>query len=388
MLMLLLLVPPILLLCLFLHGHRQIGIKPFQEPTPPPFGEPQAGITMVIPMTGADPSMSAALNSLARQNYPKYEMILVVGTENDQAMALATAIASEFRHARVVLAGEPKGCSRKNHGLLAGLAQADPAGNIYVFCDSTHVATGDFLSRLVGPIIRGEAVLTTGCRRGRPESNELGVLATAFCMQLVQLLLTFPSVVQPWGGATAIQREIFQRAGVADVWSHTVLDDMPLGLAVQRIGHPCRLVPDACLETPLRGIAPGVWLGWWYRQLHYIKFYIPVSWALTTVPAVSMTAPLAALLGVALWLAGVAGGGVAMACAACLGLTLAVAVAFRSLSPAKIPLLPWVGATVAGMAATGILYLRTWTSNTIRWRGVAYKVGMDGRVRAIRARQG
>jgi len=274
----------------------------------------------------------------------------------------------------LVAAGPAHMCCQKNHSLLAGIAAAGGAPEILVFCDSTHEAAPDFLVRLTAPLLAGKAVLTTTHRSVLPQ-NGLTDLCYFFCALGVQMLQNLPLLCQPWGGATAILRREFLAHGVDAVWARGIVDDFTMGPYLQNRGVRALAVPEAALLTHLASQTWGSWWGWWFRQLLYLKFCMPGTWVLASMGVAVLGGLIAwavvdaATGGLAGWayLAGLAGFGVLLG-----RLCQRPLPAWR----AGLGFLLMQGLTVP-------CFLATWGTNTLSWRGVNYKAGLDGTVRRI-----
>jgi len=331
-------------------------------------------LAMIVPLTGSTPGMTTCLASLLNQPGAPCDTYFVVRDEADPATALVRELLPGNPQVRLVLAGQAETCCQKNHSLLAGIEAAGEAPEILVFCDSTHEAAPDFLVRLTAPILAGKAVLTTTHRRVLPQ-NGLPDLCYFFCALGVQMLQNMHLLCQPWGGATAILRREFFAHGVDAVWVRGVVDDFTMGPYLQGRGVRALAVPKAALLTRLGPQTWRGWWAWWFRQLLYLKFCMPCTWAAASF--------------------GVAGLGLLMAWAARDAATggLAGWVYFAGLAGLGVLLgrlcqrpLPAWRAGLGFLLMQGLTvpcFLATYGTNTLRWRGIAYKAGLDGTVRRI-----
>ncbi|MDR3639979.1 MAG: glycosyltransferase [Humidesulfovibrio sp.] len=340
-----------------------------------PAPETQPTLALVIPMTGDSPAMRASLTSLLDQPGWSFQALLTVRDETDTAASLARELTDRFPHARLVVAGAATHCCQKNHNLLAGIRAAGETPEILVFCDSTHEARPDFLTRLTRPLQSGEAALATTYHRVLPEDLRLPSLFHFFSALLIHLLQNLPWFRLPWGGATAIRREVFLRNGIDAIWARGIVDDFTMGPYLQRRGVRAAAAPDAALLTrPGRQSLQG-WWGWWFRQLLYLKFCMPFTWLAATL------APLggAALLGFTL--ADMLRGG--LAGWLYLGGLCAAGALFGGLCQRRIPVWRAGPGFLLMQILTVPCYLATWLTNTLRWRGIAYRARLDGTVAAI-----
>ena len=344
----------LLLLALFLVSRGYVrrsfpGRIPEAPPGPDP-GGPCPRAAVIVPLTGNSPEMPGCLKSLLSQDYPDYETILVTRDRQDPATTLVRDLLAGHRAARHLISGPATSCSQKNHNLLAGLAVLDDSVRILVFCDSNHQAPPNFLRELIGPLRRGEAVLTSGYHRIMAGDCRLATLGLLQTVLALQLLHGIPRLSQPWGGATAMLRSVFEGLRVPQLWSQTVVDDVSMAAHLRRFGIRVTPVATACLTTNLAGQTFEDWSAWLTRQMQYLKYLMPGTW-LAAAPAACLLAlpPLAAALACLGGMVGLVSGKVALAGAVFLILLSGVGAWYRTLVPEQIPLgagwrpftLPW-----------------------------------------------
>jgi ceramide glucosyltransferase len=378
------------LLGLFWHSRNHVrqsfpGRQSAAEPAAAATGAAWPRAALIVPLTGNSPQMRASLQSLLSQDYPDLEVILVTREAGDPATSLVQELLPGHARARHVLSGPATTCSQKNHNLLAGLALLDDGVEILAFCDSTHQAPPDLLRRLIRPLAAGEAVLTTGFHRVLARDLGLATLKMQQIILALQLIHGIAWVVQPWGGATAIRRRVFEAHGIRRLWSQTVVDDVTMAAHLRRQGIRVKAVPTAILTTPLAGQSAADLEAWLIRQLLYLKYCVPGTWLAAAPLAYLLTAPplMAAAAGLG-WLLGLVPASGALAGVAFLGLLAGLAACYRTLVPQRLPLGPWLRAYYGTLWLAGVSYFKTWATDTIAWRGISYRVSWGGQVREIR----
>ncbi len=343
-------------------------------------------VRVVVPFEGGSPALGATLDDLAAQEYPGGFEIHLACEADDGAGRRAAGDWMAARPGgaapvvRLALAEDTRACSRKNRNLLAALTLPCPANAVMVFTDSGYRRPLDWLRELVAPVAAIGARVATGyyhaegSRGGRPSWR-------AVTGQLLFLVQQFPGLRQPWGGAMAISRRLFEDLQVAGLWSASIVDDVALAERLREEGIPVALVNRPALTAPAAGGRPFGWAGWFTRQIAYIRSLQPGAWR---------------GIGIGLWLlaAGVAwmAGLLAMAWhpavprelagAAALDLALLTAAGFflRAKHPCPGTHRGWWTAYWGFMLAAPFCHLRTAVSRTIRWRGTTYRVGRGGRV--------
>jgi ceramide glucosyltransferase len=374
----------LILLTLLLNsrGHVRQG---FAGPPPDPAPWPSyPRVALIIPLTGSSAVMETALTSLLRQDYPNYETILVTSDLEDPATSLVRDLLARHPHGRHIVSGPTMQSSQKNRSLLAAVGLVDEGVDILVFCDSTHRARPDFLRELIRPVATGAAVLTAGFHRVVPGDHRLGTLGRLQTIMALHLLHGFPAIALPWGGATAVKRSTFQDCKVAAVLGGKVLDDFPLGQRLLQFGIRSVQVPTAILETDLAGQSLKDWETWLTRQLLYLKYCLPSVWLAFGVAMAILAVPILQASLVAL------GGLLGLADPSLAGLSLGFLLALtaigawcRSLFPQKVSWGPWLLSFYANIFMASWCYLKTWTTDTLAWSGISYRVTWGGWVQKV-----
>ena len=349
---------------------------------PPPSSWPP--VRVVLPFAGGAAGLRAAFDDLAAQDYPGYEIRLACHAADEAACGLARgwlqdrATRGGGPPAQLAQAATARGCSQKNQNLLAGLGDPGAADQVLVFTDADYRRSPDWLRRLVAPIAAGGRAASSGYYHAEAGPGLCGALrpVTALLLFLTRQREAF---LQPWGGATALSRRLFDELEVADLWSAHVVDDVALAERLRAARVPVLGINAPALLAPAKDSDGAAWADWLTRQLAYLRAIQPGAWA-------GIGAGLALMAVGLLWMGGLllvgarlspAGGGIAvldLALLAGLGLGL------RALHPRPGPRGGWLAAFFWFWLAAPVCHLRTAFSRTIRWRGMDYRVGRGGRV--------
>ena len=347
-----------------------------------PGGWPAAA--MVVPVAGVTPSTRDALRSLLAQDYPDYEVVFSLQDDADPAAPLAEKLIRGVSRGQLVLAGKTASCSQKNRNILAGLKAVRTTPEVLVLCDSTRLAPSGFLRALVAPIARGEARVTSGYHHVAFEGSGILGPARAVTVLILYLTKTVRSMNQPWGGAMAIRRELFEELGVGEIWGSTVVDDVTLAGRLTEAGIPTVLSRGACLSTPVVHDSVSAYIHWLDRQWLYLKFVFPLQWLfaginqhiLAVLSIVSPAAGIAFAAGGASPIQGISAI-VFLAGVLCFGLAL------RRLHPRPGNRARWLAAIFLAIWMSSWSHMRTLFARTVDWKGVRYRVGRGGRVTGI-----
>lgn len=342
-------------------------------------------VALIVPVAGAAPGLRDRLSSLLNQDYPDYQAIFVTQDQKDPATAVILATMSGATRARLVISGRAQTCGQKNHNLLAGLRLIGDETETLAFCDSNQLAPANFLKELVRPIALGEAAVTSGYHHIIPQDSRIATLGRAITVLTLYLTKGFKRLNQPWGGATAIDRRLFQALKVARLWAETVVDDVSLAARLIRAKILVGEAPGASLATPLEGESLKGWSQWLTRQWLYLKFCLPGTWVAAGLAqhlfsVLVLLAGGQCLLGFLGWISPLP----ALAATLFLILLSWLGVALRPLHPRAGPLTAWLAAFYASIFMASWCHLKTWFSREIHWRGISYRVGRGGRVTEVR----
>jgi ceramide glucosyltransferase len=354
--------------------------------------------SVIIPCKGIDPGFDENLKAFLAQDYPDYQLVFTVASDQDPARA---QLAERLRHlpgkvpaTALVVAGLAEGRGEKVNNLLRGLEAAAPAAEVLVFADIDARPGRGWLRSLVAPLEDPKVTVSSGFRWYLPSQSFVSRLRAAWDTSIATLLGEHDHNFA-WGGSMAIRASEFRRLQVAErYWAATVSDDYALTRAVREARGRIRFEPR-CLIASCEDSTFEEFLHWTNRQIIITRVYAPHLWrlglaahllyaltmlaglALLVTPGGSMTARLgiAALL-VIIQLLGMAKGWIRTAVA-------------RELFPEEnarlrrhggcywklAPLVPWIMLSnflVAGFA------------RRIRWRGTEYELRSKDEVRVLR----
>lgn len=346
-------------------------------------------VGLVVPCAGTHPDMERALRSLLEQSYQgELKYALVTATTDEPAAVLVDRLSAEYPNVTHVVAGKAEGCGQKNHNSLTAVAELGDTVDIYAFCDSTHLASPDFLNRLVYPIASGHGYFSTGYHEVVPRDKELVTLAYAFCVLAMRILQGMSKFTQPWGGAMAIERETFHAQGIGRFWSDNVVDDCSLTTYLQQRGIQVHLCPGALLRTRAQHHSGEVWRAWFDRQILFLKFCVPSQWVgLGCLLLYMGLAPAMAFIAFLGGLVGLFSGKIFVAACVYLAVTAVALSCLRPLMPHHIPLIRWIGAFWLTCFTACSTYLKTVPAHGILWHGIWYNVGKAGKVESVVRKQ-
>jgi ceramide glucosyltransferase len=348
-----------------------------QRSEPDPNEIPIEPIDVLIPLKGSFPDQEAILSPILEQGYSDYRVVFILESERDPAGKIVDRLVRKYPHARKVIGGISVSNAQKNHSLLAGLKHIRSEARILVFCDSTNIARRNWLERFTAPLRDGKAEAVTTFRSFKPEPETFGAVCQAIYGSFVLLLAA--TLPKPWGGATAIRRDTFERLNVADAWSKTVVDDLVLGNVLERNGVPVHMDPGSLLESPLRNQTIRGFLSYLDRQILFPKFTNPGVWLTMLIAYVNFVL----VFLVSVCVAGLAAVGRLDAFAGFIAtgflVTLfVIAVTLRRVNPFGISLHKWLAYFVPCMFFHAFVVVRSIFRNHIDWHGRRYWPAKEG----------
>jgi hypothetical protein len=371
-----------------------------RHPLPAPRELPLAAV--ILPLRGADPLLETCLAGLLAQDYPAYQVHIVIDSAEDPAQA-AVAKALARGHApnadvHVDVLREPgECCSLKLSAQRQVLARLDDAVAAVAFLDADSVPAAGWLRAMVTPFADPRVGATTGIRWSAPPDTGLGTL-----VRYVFNALSFPQRFLfriPWGGSLAVSRSALREAHLLDHWSRCFSEDTSTYGPLRAAGLRLAFVPAATQVNSESTSLSGAW-HFVLRQILCVELHHVYWWPLLGMNAATIVSfiascalALAGIVGVAQALPGTAPQPWSLTAFALipalyvLGLITALTVADRLVrrtvaAPPRAAGLPkLVVATLIALSFTTNSLFMTPFIRSIAWRGITYDIVGRGRIR-------
>jgi ceramide glucosyltransferase len=347
--------------------------RPALEPTSfPP-------VTVLKPLHGEERTLRDNLESFCRQDYPGPIQFLF-GTSSGQDCALNTV--EELRRVHpgaditVVSDARLHGSNRKVSNLINMLPQA--RHDVLVFADSDVAVDPSYLRKVLGQLQQPGVALVTCVYRGRPDPGfwpRLSAMATDYHY--------FPGIVTGFslglahpclGQTIALRRDTLDKIGGLAPFANHLAEDHALGERVRRVcgqvAIPSFTISHGCAETSFRKLAA--------HELRWSRTIRAVDPAGHLGSAFSHPFALALL---AAALTGFTARSLGLAAAALLSrviLKLWTDHLLRRINLRDVGLLP-----VCDLILFGI-YVASFCSARVTWRGVRFDVSSDGLLSSLR----
>ncbi len=251
--------------------------------------------SVILPCKGLDPAFRENVEKLLQQDYPDFEVIFAVAQESDPAYSHLVELSSRFQKSRVVVAGIALQRSQKINNQLHALTFVRGESEVIVFVDSDVIAREDFMRQLVAPLADPQVGVTTGYRFYIASPDNWASVLRSLWNRMSAWELANPKYAFAWGGAMAIKKDTFERAGVLAAWDRAADDDLSLTTSVKKLGLTVRFVPR-CLVASDGDASVGEIVEWTNRQLILTKIYYPELWQRAIMRASVMLAWLALMV--------------------------------------------------------------------------------------------
>jgi hypothetical protein len=358
-------------------GILKVRLLRDSPPTPEPEIKPLP-VDILVPLKGVFPDQTKTLESWLNQSHPDYSVVFIVESEDDPANQVVDELCVRYGHARKVVSGISTQCAQKNYGLIAGARSLRPESRIILFCDSTNIAPSDWLQRFVRPLDAGTAEVVTTFRAFDPKPETIGGVGQAVYATFIYLLLVLAP--KPWGGATAILRETFERLEVAEVWGRTVVDDLVLGNVLHHAGIKVLFDHRNLLKSPLTGQSIKGLIDYLDRQILFPKFTNPGMWAMIFVvhTSVSLAVVVSAVLGIIGLPLGMVSSGTGLISLAYLAATVPAGLLLKTVNPFSISTGTWLAAFYSVIFLGAFVLARSVFCTDIVWHGRTYRTGAKG----------
>ncbi len=252
------------------------------EPTPQMGDLPLTSV--IVPCKGDDGTLNENLHSIVTQRHSNIEFIFVTATDDDPACAALSRLQQQFPQKRIktVVAGIREHCSQQNNNQVQGVTATDPDSRVIVIMDSDGRADAHFVAKLTAPLSNEKVGAVSGFRWYEPRWSRF-----ADVMRTIWNAGGFTYIINPqsgfvWGGAMAFHRSVYEQAGIADLWSRTLSDDMTLSRRLRSMGLRLHFAPQ-CIIVSRQPDSLRSLLSWTNRQTLVTRFYNRPFWLLATV---------------------------------------------------------------------------------------------------------
>lgn len=373
-------------------------------------------VVVIVPFKGLDVALEENIRGLCRQEYPDYQLLLVVDSDQDPAYPVLLEQLAIYPqcHALVLVAGPAESNEgQKIHNQLFAIDYLTPCldptakqSPVWVFADSDAVPGPQWLADMVGPLGQSEKTgLTTGYRWLIPTSTASQKSPTIWS-HLASIMNSSVACAygrdafnHAWGGSMAVCADTAIRGHLRDRLTGALCDDYQFSRMSRDLGLRVYFTPWCLVATPVDFDLAGL-INFAHRQYLLTRVYAPklfavavaitslyvfgwvsawtgLVWALVMQPAESAW----------VWPTGVLG---VVFVANQMRATFRRQAVQRVLGDQTFKQLRWTfildrWATPLWMTMHWLLMLRALWGRTMRWRGISYRLFAPQHVEKLRS---
>lgn len=359
---------------------------------------PKAAI--VLCLRGTDPFLPDCIDALLNQDYPQFEIHVVVDCMEDPAWAVVEEILQRRRATNLhvqPLVERRDTCSLKCSSVVQAIMELDSSYEIVALVDADTLAHRTWLRELAAPLADPQVGASTGNRWYMPQQSSWG--------ELVRYLWNAAAVVQmytygiAWGGTLALRLKTLRETDLLERWSSAFCEDTMLFAVLRKQGLRVAFVPSLMMINREGCDMPG-FFHWVRRQLLTARLYHP-GWLAVAAHGLSTTILLAAGYGI-LTIALVTGrwdvvmttaAGLALYQVSMLAFIAAMELAIRRIAKHRGESTKWLDpwkALKVGLAlfVTQTVYAAALVSailvRRVTWRGIAYQIDGPWKIRLLK----
>lgn len=351
---------------------------------------------VVLCLRGGDPFLRDCLQGLLQQDYPNYEIRLVVDHRDDPAMIVVNdfVVDEQSPPLHVEYLAQPSDrCSLKCSSVVQAVRGIDEEVEFIALIDADTIAHASWLRELATALEDDRVGAATGNRWYMPRNvSQAALIRYAWNAAAIVQMYWYQIA---WGGTLAIKTSVLRQTDLLDRWSQAFCEDTMLFTHLKKSGLRLAFVPSLMMvnreDCDLRG-----YFSWVRRQLLTARLYHPAWTAVAAHGVMTTVGPLAALgIGTWAWLADEQVAAVSIL-GSLLGYQLVLMLtlvpmeyAVRRIVAARGGQTAWLGIVGALKAMLAILLTQVvygaalFSASRMRqvdWRGIHYRFDKSGKV--------
>ncbi|MEI8374777.1 MAG: glycosyltransferase family 2 protein [Planctomycetota bacterium] len=238
---------------------------------------PRAAVILCV--RGLDPFLPACLTGLFRQDYPDYDVWIVVDSTRDAAWPVVNKLAQQSdKHDIHVLPLTERlaTCTRKLASILQAISHIDDTHEIVALLDSDTIPHAAWLRELASPLKDPQVGVSSGNRWYMPAAPTAG--------SLVRYLWNVAAVVQMywydigWGGSLAIKTKFLRQSDLRQRLANGFSDDTTICRCAHAHGYRIAFSPPLVMVNRESCSLKGVF-GFLERQLLAVRLHNSWWWA-------------------------------------------------------------------------------------------------------------
>ncbi|HUG68289.1 MAG TPA: glycosyltransferase family 2 protein [Pirellulaceae bacterium] len=360
----------------------------WQRPLLSDAAAPKAAV--ILCLRGGDPFLGDCVRGLLSQDYPDYEVHVVIDHQDDPAHAILRQLVQQEHGERVriqFLQNARETCSLKCSSVVQAASSLDESVHFIAQLDADTIPHTTWLRELATALSEERVGAATGNRWYMPNHVSLG--------SAIRYVWNSAAVVQmywygiAWGGTLAVKTQVLRETDLLEKWGHAFCEDTMLYAVLRRADWKVAFVPSLMMINR-EDCDVGGYYRWVRRQLLTARLYHPAWGAVLGHGVLTSIVPVLAL---AFLIAGLMHGnretaiwsfaGLALY-QTCLPLLIALMeVSVRRIASTRHEHTNWLSLTgaiktILALPATQCVYFIALLSacllRWVNWRGVEYEV--------------
>lgn len=349
-------------------------------------------VSVFVPCKGAEEGLRENLEKVLNCGRDETEFLFVVESGSDEAVPVIEKLIEKDKSAQLIFAGNATDSGQKVHNLIQAVKAVGEESEAFVFVDSDARPAPGWINTLLQPLVDEGIGCSTGYRWFLQEAGGLAtLLRSAWNASITSSLGDETSSNFCWGGAMAVRRKVFEELKVAEKWKGTLSDDFTLTNVLGATDYRVHFEPKN-LTASVGNCDFAELLEFTTRQMKITRIYSPKHFAVSMIGssifAISVACMVAGLYfstGIVFW--------------SCLTLCLSIwmlgsmKAALRVYAVSNVlrdnthaiggqyfwHVLLWPISTLLFLLVDFLALL----SRRIVWRGIAYELVSDKRIRIL-----
>jgi len=224
----------------------------------PVAGTPESGFTppasILKPVRGLDPEAYENFASFCNQDYPEYEVVFCLGSEDDRALAVIEQLRRDFPHCAIRVLFRSDGNASNDKVAKLNQLVGEARYEYLVISDSDVRVAPDYLRTVLAPLARPRVGAVTclyvsaGEKSVVDSIHTLGMISDMFAGLLVARELD--GVKFALGETIVTTRSRLAQFGGYRALENRPADDLLVGRMIAEQGYEVELLPYAVLTVP------------------------------------------------------------------------------------------------------------------------------------------
>jgi cellulose synthase/poly-beta-1,6-N-acetylglucosamine synthase-like glycosyltransferase len=233
-------------------------------------------VAVVMGLRGADPFLAESLSRIFQQDYPDYEVFIVVDSQQDPAWDVVQRAIGRAGGRRVHVEvdrheAEDGLVNCNNSKIVQAVRGLDSSFDVWAMADGDLLPHSTWLRELVTPLVTDQRVgATYGNRWFVPLDGRWGSLVRYQWNAAALVGMHFLNM--PWGGCYAIHASAVRSGKLIDRWARVVSHDSCAPSDLRRQNLSVRFVPSLIM-TNEEGCNLGFALNFIQRQMTWARLY-------------------------------------------------------------------------------------------------------------------